>query len=81
VDGKGIHNHMLVDQLFSGVYYGALFILLLYNLFLLFLFRQRAYAYLVLFIFSFTCFWLFYDGFVLQFIQIDNPRWATTANC
>jgi PAS domain S-box-containing protein len=73
---RAFTNYMLVDQLFSGVYYGALFILLLFNLFLLSVFRQRAYAYLVFFIFSFAWFWLFFDGFVLQFIQIDNPRWA-----
>jgi PAS domain S-box-containing protein len=73
---RAFTNHMLVDQLFAGVYYGALVILLLFNLFLLSVFRQRAYAYLVLFIFSFAGFWLFYDGFALQFIQIDNPRWA-----
>jgi PAS domain S-box-containing protein len=77
---RAFTNYMLVDQLFSGVYYGALFILLLFNLFLLSLFRQRAYAYLVLFIFSFTGFYLFYEGFVLYLIQIDNPKWVTTPN-
>jgi PAS domain S-box-containing protein len=75
---RAFTGHMQIDQLASGVYYGALFILLFHNLFLFFLFRQRVYAFLVLFIFTFTCYWLFYDGYILQFIQINNPRWATT---
>ena len=70
-------SYMLLNQMAFGIFYGALLVILVYNLFLFFIIRQRSFLYLVLFITNMAGFWFFYDGFVFQFFQFESSRWAT----
>jgi two-component system, sensor histidine kinase LadS len=72
-------GYMLLDQMVFGIFYGALLVILFYNLFLFILIRQRSYLNIVLFIFNLTIFWFIYDGFVFQYIQFESLDWAPPA--
>jgi PAS domain S-box-containing protein len=72
-------GYMLLDQMVFGIFYGALLVILFYNLFLFILIRQRSYLNIVLFIFNLTIFWFIYDGFVFQYIQFESFDWAPPA--
>ncbi len=70
---------MQLDQLNYWLFTGALIIMSLYNLMLWVLIKERSYLYLVLFIISDLVAGQFYRGTVYQFIQINQPRVATSA--
>ena len=70
---------MLLDQWASGIFFGALIIMGLYNLLLWYLIRERSYLYLALFIASVLGSDFFYFGIAYQFVQFHSARLATSS--
>ncbi len=60
----GFTNHHIVESLILGIFYGALLILLLYNLILVFNLKDRNYTYFVLFIGSLILYYAASDGLI-----------------
>ena len=67
-------HHSFQNQFVSGVFYGILVIMFLYNLCLWFFVKERSYLYLSAFILSMIVIFYFYDGLAAQYIQIDFDR-------
>ena len=61
------------------LYYGAMMIMILYNLILYFLIRERNIIYLVVFIVSFTLLKLADDGLAFQYLWPNSAWWANAS--
>ncbi len=64
------------EQLALGAYYGAIIVMLLYNLFLFFSIRFRSFLYYVFFFLSFFFYQFSYNGLAFQYLWPENPWWA-----
>ncbi len=64
------------EQLALGVYYGAIIVMLLYNLFLFFSLRDNSFFYYVLFYLAFFFFQFSYNGLSFQYLWPNNPWWG-----
>lgn len=58
------------------LYYGAMLIMVIYNLVLFVLIREKSYVYLVLFILSYTLFQFTLNGFSFQYLWPNSVWWA-----
>jgi signal transduction histidine kinase len=63
------------EQIIFGVYYGAMLIMLIYNLFLYASIRERTYLYYVLFISGYILFQMSLNGLAFQYLWPDNVWW------
>ncbi|MDY6903189.1 MAG: 7TM diverse intracellular signaling domain-containing protein [Thermodesulfobacteriota bacterium] len=61
------------------IYYGAMLIMVIYNVVLFFIIRDRSYIYLVLFIVSYILFQFTLNGFSFQYLWPNAVKWAN--NC
>lgn len=61
--------------LINGFYYGAMLIMVLYNLLVYFVVRDRSYLYYVLFVASYTLFLAALHGDAFQFLWPNLPGW------
>jgi len=61
------------------LYYGAMVIMVIYNLMLFFITRDRSYLYLVLFIFTYNMFQFVLNGFAFQYLWPNAVWWGS--NC
>jgi len=61
------------------IYFGIMFVMAIYNLFLLMSVRERSYLYYVSFIVSYIFFQLTISGFAFQYLWPDSSWWAN--NC
>lgn len=59
--------------LVNGCYFGAMLMMVVYNLLLFFSLRDRNYLYYILDIFSFALYIFFVQGFLLEFVSGDMP--------
>jgi len=64
------------DQGLRGIYYGAMAIMALYNLFLFFSVRNRAYLYYVLYVVSIAMVHVMLDGSAARWLFPGHPAWA-----
>ncbi len=69
---------MVSDLSALGIFYGALLVMLLYNLLLLYVVREKTYLYLIFFMFFLGVYFFFFDGIAYQFIHISSPRLAVS---
>jgi methyl-accepting chemotaxis protein len=67
------------EQVIIGVYYGALLVMVLYNIFLFMAVRDRCFIYYVVFIISYVFFQLSLNGHGFEFLWPDAPWWANRA--
>jgi len=72
-DEAGFYKVDSTYQRFYGVYFGAVFAILLYNLVLLFILRDRSYLYYLLYGFFFSFWMLKFSGVSLPFLQ--SAQW------
>jgi len=63
-------------MLLYGIIYGALFILILYNLIILFISRKKLYLYYVVHVLAFLLSLAALDGFAFQFLWPQSTWWA-----
>ena len=64
---------MSVKQMIQGIFYGALFALALYNLFIFFIVRDISYLLYVLYIITFGIFIACFSGYTSQYIWPESP--------
>ncbi|MCP5210399.1 MAG: 7TM-DISM domain-containing protein [Hahellaceae bacterium] len=64
---------------FQGVYFGILFVMALYNLFIYLSVRDRTYLYYVLFILCMGIFQLTVQGYGVMLVWPDWPWWTNNA--
>ncbi len=63
-------------QLINGAYFGLMSVMMVYNLILFYLIRERVYLYYVAYILSFTAFTLTLTGYGFEYLWPDFPVWA-----
>ncbi len=68
------------DMLGHGIFYGALLIMLVYNMILGISIKDMKYIYFSLFIFSYTLLQATWDGFAFQFLWPNSGLWDLRAN-
>ena len=66
----------LTEQILMGVYFGAMFIMLVYNLFLLAGLRTVSYLYYSLFILFYVLFQASINGYAVQYLWATGTWWA-----
>ncbi len=64
-----------MDVIFA-IYYGAMLVMVIYNLFLFLSLRDRSYLYYVLYCLAFVLFQLCMNGLAFQYLWPDFPWWA-----
>jgi two-component system, sensor histidine kinase LadS len=62
-----------------GVYYGAQIGLLLYNIYLLVVFKDRSYLFFLVYLFFVSCAQFSWDGFAAQLLWPAAPLWSRSA--
>jgi len=72
-------EHVLVDQLGSGAFYGTLLIMVVYNAILYALIREKVYLYLVFFSLTAIAFFGLYHPIIFRIIPNIPPELATSA--
>lgn len=75
-DTKTFSEKINVEQYILGLFYGMLFIMGLYNLFIYFSLRDVAYLYYVLYISSAIIVFMNYNGLAYEFLWPNSPIWA-----
>ena len=77
---KEYQSKVYHEQLFYGVFVGSALALLVLNLIMFFLLRDRSYLYYVLVVGSWSVYALFVSGHVFQFVLASHPQLANWAN-
>ena len=72
--GPGLIPELSLQYWLLGGFYGVLFIMLVYNLFLFFFLKERTYLYYVLYVFSGTLLFLSEDGLGFQYLWPLGPH-------
>jgi PAS domain S-box-containing protein len=72
-------EHVLVDQLGSGAFYGILLIMVVYNAILYALIKEKVYLHLFLFSLSAVVFFILYHPIIFRIIPNIPPKLATSA--
>ncbi len=65
--------------LLSGAYFGLMFAMILYNIFIYFSVRDKAYLYYIFYIASFTFLQSGMQGYNFRFLWPDSPEWGNTS--
>lgn len=68
-------GHMQTQAIFHGIYYGALLVLMLYNLFIYMTVRERKYLFYVLYIGAVGLFLVCLNGLSFQYFWPDSTEW------
>ena len=72
--GAGLIPELSLQYWLLGIFYGILFIMVLYNLILFFFLSERTYLYYVLYVLSGALLFLTEDGLGFQYLWSDFPR-------
>ena len=72
-------NHDRTQTLIHGVYYGIMFVMVMYNLFVYLAVGERNYLYYVLFVCSMPLFLASLSGFAFQYLWPNYPQWNDPA--
>jgi signal transduction histidine kinase len=70
---EAFFQNLAVELLFLGLFYGALLIMLVYHLFVLYSLREASYLYFVCFLASIILWLISYDGLAGQYLWPDLP--------
>lgn len=68
-------THMQTQSIFHGIYYGAMIVLMLYNLFIFFTVRERKYLYYVFYIGAVCMFLASLNGITFEYFWPDATEW------
>ena len=66
---------VIKENIFLGIYYGIILVMMLYNLFLFFFIRDRSYLFYVIYIASYGLVQMAYNGLAYQFLWPTLPGW------
>ncbi|MDB5268805.1 MAG: hypothetical protein JWP58_1845 [Hymenobacter sp.] len=72
--GAGLIPELSLQYWLLGIFYGILFIMVLYNLILFFFLKERTYLYYVLYVLSGTLLFLTEDGLGFQYLWSASPE-------
>ncbi|MBH8570790.1 hypothetical protein KB206_17990 [Microvirga sp. STS02] len=72
--GAGLIPELSLQYWLLGMFYGVLFIMVLYNLILFFFLKERTYLYYVLYVLSGTLLFLTEDGLGFQYLWSASPE-------
>ncbi len=61
------------EMILFGIYFGILFVMMIFNVFIFFSIRDKSYLYYVLYIFTTFMGYLALNGFFSQYVLPDNP--------
>lgn len=67
------------EQLAYGAYYGGFLVLVLYNLFIYLIVRDRAFLYYLLYATSYGLYFSIHNGLAFQFLWPNSPAWGNQA--
>ena len=73
---EALERHIRQDSFLSGVLYGALLLLIAYNLFLWLALRERHYGYFVGILICIFLAQIVYEGFAAKYLWPETPRWT-----
>jgi len=79
MSAKGFTEINNREQIMLGLYYGAIFVMLLYNLFLFFSVRDKSYLFYVLYYLFLSIFQLSMNGLAYQYLWPDAVWWANNS--
>jgi len=77
-DDTALDVALIDDAVFHGIFFGALIIMIFYNLFVFLMARDEAYLYYVILIASITLFELSVMGYGSMYLWRDNPSWMNS---
>ncbi|MDH5560460.1 MAG: HD domain-containing protein [Deltaproteobacteria bacterium] len=75
-DKETFHHANQNAQLFFGLFYGLMMVMIVYNLILYLLIRESVYLYYVASVVSFTLFSMTLTGFAFEYLWPEFPVWA-----
>ncbi len=67
------------EQLAYGAYYGGFLVLVLYNLFIFLIVRDRAFFYYLLYASSYGLYFAIHNGLAFEFLWPNSPAWGNQA--
>jgi two-component system, sensor histidine kinase LadS len=67
------------EQLAYGAYYGGFIVLVLYNLFIFLIVRDRAFIFYLLYAASYGVYFAIHNGLAFEFLWPDSPGWGNQA--
>lgn len=67
------------EQLAYGAYYGGFLVLVLYNLFIYLIVRDRAFFYYLLYATSYGLYFAIHNGLAFEFLWPNSPAWGNQA--
>ena len=67
------------EQLAYGAYYGGFIVLVLYNLFIFLIVRDRAFIFYLLYATSYGLYFAIHNGLAFEFLWPDSPAWGNQA--
>lgn len=73
------YNHDQTQTLIHGIYYGIMFVMVIYNLFVYLAVGERSYLYYVLFVTCTPLFLASMNGFAFQYIWPNQTQWNDQA--
>ncbi len=73
---RALNDHAARMNVIFAVYYGAMLVMVIYNLFLFLSLRDRSFLYFVLYCLAFITFQLCLNGLAFQHLWPDHPWWA-----
>ncbi|RLT88427.1 MAG: diguanylate cyclase [Ketobacter sp. GenoA1] len=76
---QAFFNHDRTQTLLHGIYYGIMFVMVMYNLFVYLAVGERNYLYYVLFVCSMPLFLASLSGFAFQYLWPNYTRWNDQA--
>ena len=76
---QSFFNHDRTQTLLHGIYYGIMFVMVMYNLFVYLAVGERNYLYYVLFVCSMPLFLASLSGFAFQYLWPNFTRWNDQA--
>lgn len=68
-------GHMQTQAILHGIYYGAMVVLMLYNLFIFITVRERKYLFYVLYVGAVSLFLVCLNGIAFQYFWPDSTSW------
>ena len=69
-------THVNHEELLLGLYYGLMFAMAIYNLFIFFNIKQKSYLFYVFYVVSFTLLQMSLDGIAYEHLWSDSPVWS-----
>ncbi len=78
-DQDSLFEALSREQLAYGFFYGGVAVLVLYNLFIFLVVRDRAFFYYLLYATSYGLYFGVHNGLSFEFLWPDSPQWANLA--